>query len=97
MMGWIGEVELAAHGIALQLTAFMFMFHVGMSEAATIRASRHYGARDEAALRRGAVMAYVVSLTFGVLVVATFLAAPNPTVRPSHRPTAPQPNVKAIM
>ncbi|MBL4812377.1 MAG: MATE family efflux transporter, partial [Rhodobacteraceae bacterium] len=38
MMGWIGETELAAHGIALQLTALAFMFHVGMSQAATVQA-----------------------------------------------------------
>lgn len=76
MMGWIGEVELAAHGIALQLTAFMFMFHVGMSEAATIRASRQYGARDEPELRRGAVTAYAVGLSFGVLVVILYLTLP---------------------
>lgn len=76
MMGWIGEIELAAHGIALQLTAFMFMFHVGMSEAATIRASRHFGARNDLELRRGARVAYAVSLSFGVLVVILFLTAP---------------------
>ncbi|MCW1952129.1 MAG: MATE family efflux transporter [Octadecabacter sp.] len=76
MMGWIGEIELAAHGIALQLTAFMFMFHVGMSEAATIRASRHFGARDEAELRRSAIVAYFVSLSFGAIVVALYLAIP---------------------
>lgn len=77
MMGWIGEIELAAHGIALQLTAFMFMFHVGMSEAATIRASRQYGARDEVELRRGAKAAYAVSLSFGVIVVILYLAMPG--------------------
>lgn len=76
MMGWIGEVELAAHGIALQLTAFMFMFHIGMTEAATIRASRQFGARNEAELRRGAITAYGVSLSFGVLVVILFLTMP---------------------
>lgn len=77
MMGWIGEIELAAHGIALQLTAFMFMFHVGMSEAATIRSSRQFGSRDEVELRRGALMAYAVSFAFGVLVVALFLIVPH--------------------
>lgn len=77
MMGWIGEIELAAHGIAMQLTAFMFMFHVGMSEAATIRASRQFGARDEVELRRGAKAAYGVSLSFGVLVVVLYLLMPG--------------------
>lgn len=77
MMGWLGEIELAAHGIAMQMTAFMFMFHVGMSEAATIRASRQFGARNEVELRRGALCAYGVSLSFGVLVVLVFLAVPG--------------------
>lgn len=77
MMGWIGAVELAAHGIALQLTALMFMFHVGMAEAATIRAGRHFGARNEDELRRGAKVAYAVSLGFGVLVVIVFLTMPG--------------------
>lgn len=77
MMGWIGEIELAAHGIAMQLTAFMFMFHVGMSEAATIRASRQYGARSEPELRRGAIAAYAVSLSFGLVVIVLFLTMPG--------------------
>lgn len=77
MMGWIGAIELAAHGIALQLTAFMFMFHVGITEAATIRASRHFGALDGVELRRGAVTAYGVSLSFGLLVVIIYLAMPG--------------------
>lgn len=89
MMGWIGEVELAAHGIALQLTALMFMFHVGMSEAATIRASRQFGAKDELALRRGAVTAYAVSLSFGVLVVVCFVSFPAPLVQLFLDPTDP--------
>ncbi|MCF2904479.1 MATE family efflux transporter [Octadecabacter sp. CECT 8868] len=89
MMGWIGEVELAAHGIALQLTAFMFMFHVGMCEAATIRASRHFGARNEVDLKRGAYAAYGVSLTFGLLVVLVYLAMPGTLVSMFIDPTDP--------
>lgn len=89
MMGWIGEIELAAHGIALQLTAFMFMFHVGMSEAATIRASRHFGARDEGELRRGAITAYAVGLSFGVLVVVLYLSLPKFLVGLFIDPTDP--------
>ena len=50
MMGWIGTMELAAHGIALQLTALAFMFHVGMSQAATVRAGGAFGRGDRAEL-----------------------------------------------
>ena len=77
MMGWIGEIELAAHGIAIQLTAFMFMFHVGMSEAATIRASRFYGARNEPELRSSAKTAYAVGLTFALMTIIIYLSVPR--------------------
>ncbi|KPP84993.1 MAG: multidrug resistance protein, MATE family [Rhodobacteraceae bacterium HLUCCA08] len=80
MMGWIGEIELAAHGIALQLTALFFMFHVGMSSAATIRAGGHFGRRNEPELRRGALAAFAVSFGFGALVVVLLLAVPGPMV-----------------
>ena len=89
MMGWIGEIELAAHGIALQLTALMFMFHVGMSEAATIRASRHFGARNEGELRRGAIVGFGVALSFGVIVILTFLLVPTLLVSLFIDPTDP--------
>ncbi len=77
MMGWLGKLELAAHGIALQLAAMAFMFHVGISQAATIRAGAALGRRDERDLRRIAKTAIVVSLAFGVAVVAVFVAIPS--------------------
>ena len=40
MMGWIGTVELTAHGIALELASITFMVHLGLSQAATVRAGR---------------------------------------------------------
>ena len=44
MMGWIGAIELAAHGIAIQLASLTFMVHIGFSQAATVRAGRALGA-----------------------------------------------------
>lgn len=90
MMGWLGEVPLAAHGIALQLTALMFMVHLALSEAATIRAAGHYGRRDEGELRRGAAAAVSMSLGFGVLVVIIFLAIPGPLVAAFMDPDEPR-------
>lgn len=77
MMGWIGTMELAAHGIALQLTALTFMFHVGMSQAATVRAGGAYGRRDRAELRQVGRAAIAVALGFGILVVITFVSFPG--------------------
>lgn len=77
MMGWIGTMELAAHGIALQLTALTFMFHVGMSQAATVRAGGAYGRGNAAELRQVGRAAIAVALGFGLVVVVTFVAVPG--------------------
>jgi len=80
MMGWLGTLPLAAHGIALQITSVTFMIHMGLSNAATVRAGQAYGRRDKPALRRGAVVATVLSLGFATLTVLIFLLLPEPLI-----------------
>ncbi len=80
MMGWIGTVQLAAHGIALEVTSVTFMVHLGLSNAATVRAGHAYGARQTAALKAGARMAILLSLGFALVSVAIFLAVPRPII-----------------
>ncbi|MCE5972727.1 MATE family efflux transporter [Sinirhodobacter sp. WL0062] len=80
MMGWIGTRELAAHGIALELASLTFMVHMGLSNAATVRAGRASGARDMTRLRDGALVAQVLSLVFGLVTVVVFLAIPQQLV-----------------
>jgi len=77
MMGWIGELELAAHGIAIQLASLTFMVHIGLSQVATIRAGRALGRDDGLGLRRGGVMAFVMSGIFALVTVIIFLALPE--------------------
>ncbi len=77
MMGWIGTVELAAHGIAMEVAALAFMVHLGLSNAATVRAGRAEGAGDAQGLRDGARVAIALSFGFGVLMVTLFLTAPD--------------------
>jgi len=77
IMGWIGTLELVAHGIAIQIISLFFMAHVGLSNAATVRAGRALGRRDEAGLRRGAAVVLGVSLGFAALVVVLLLALPE--------------------
>jgi MATE family multidrug resistance protein len=77
MMGWIGTVELAAHGIALEVAALAFMVHLGLSAAATVRAGRADGAGDAVGLRNGAKAAIVLSAGFGAAMVVLFLALPE--------------------
>jgi MATE family multidrug resistance protein len=81
MMGWVGTTALAAHGIAITLASATFMFHLGLSNAATIRAGRAYGQRDERDLRDGAIAIIAISLALALLTVALFLAFPEPLVR----------------
>ena len=77
MMGWIGAVELAAHGIALQLAGLAFMVHIGFSQAATVRAGRALGRRDEALLRRGGITAIGMSAIYATVTSLIFLSFPE--------------------
>lgn len=80
MMGWVGTVELAAHGIAIEVAALAFMVHLGLSNAATVRVGHAEGRGDFAGLRDGAVAAIAMSLVFGLVVVAVFLILPGPII-----------------
>ena len=80
MMGWIGTIELAAHGIALEVTALAFMVHLGLSNAATIRVANATGRDDAQGLRDGAMVALALSLGFGVSMVVLFLTLPEQIV-----------------
>lgn len=54
MMGWLGTVELAAHGIALQLASIAFMVPLGFAQAGTVRVGLAYGRGNVADLGRAA-------------------------------------------
>ena len=46
IIGLIGKLPLAAHGIALQIASATFMIHIGLSQAVTVRAGRALGRGD---------------------------------------------------
>ncbi len=77
MMGWMGELPLAAHGIALQVASLTFMVHLGLSNAATVRAGRALGRGDAEDLRRGAQVVVAMSLGMAGLTVIAFLTLPE--------------------
>lgn len=77
MMGWIGPIPLAAHGIALQLAGLTFVIHIGLSQAATVRAGRAVGRGDLPHLRRGGVAAIAMSILVALCTSALFLTAPE--------------------
>jgi MATE family multidrug resistance protein len=80
MMGWIGTVELAAHGIAIQVAGLAFMVHLGLSNAATVRVGRHAGQRDARGLRDAAATALALSQGVGLVIIALFVLVPEPIV-----------------
>lgn len=93
MMGWIGTVELAAHGIAIEVTALTFMVHVGLSNAVTVRTGRAHGTGDYESMRVGAQVAIALSLAFALATVVLFLALPGPIIAlflDGSDPTTPQ-------
>ncbi|MDD7911879.1 MULTISPECIES: MATE family efflux transporter [Pseudovibrio] len=67
MMGWIGTLELAAHGIAVQLAGIAFMIPVGFSNAATARVGQALGRNDEDGLRRSGWVAICLAGFFAVI------------------------------
>jgi MATE family multidrug resistance protein len=78
MMGWIGTVELASHGIAMEVSALTFMVHLGLSNAATVLTGRAEGAGDVRGLRDCARVAIAMSLGFGLVMVGVLLSVPVP-------------------
>lgn len=80
MMGWLGAVPLAAHGIALNLASITFMVHLGLANVATIRGGNAYGRRDVDDMKRGARVVIVMSLAMALATVVIFIAFPEPLI-----------------
>lgn len=89
MMGWLGPNPLAAHAIALEITAMFFMVHMGLSNAATVLVGRAWGRGDMVGLRLTARVAVMLSMVFalatmsiyflfGEVMVGLFLAPGDP-------------------
>ena len=76
MMGWLGAVPLAAHGIAIQIAGLTFMIHIGFSQAATVRAGRAMGRHDAAGLRQGGLVAIGLSAVISLTTMAIFMSFP---------------------
>jgi MATE family multidrug resistance protein len=80
MMGWLGTIPLAAHGIALQLASMTFMLHLGLSNAATVRAGNAFGRRDWPHMVRGGIVALALSAFIAALTIILFVAVPEPLI-----------------
>ena len=90
MMGWVGTIQLAAHGIALQIASLTFMVHMGLSQAITVRGGRYWGVGDRDTLKVASLAAMGMSLTFAGLTIIVFLTIPSSLVGLFVDPEDPQ-------
>jgi len=77
MMGWLGTVELATHGIAIQIASIAFMIYLGLSNVATIRCGRALGRGDVAGIWRAAMAVTVLQLAVAMVMMLAFLTVPD--------------------
>lgn len=75
LMGTISTTALAAHQIALQIAAVLFMVPFGISIAATVRVGHAVGRRDAAASRRAGFAALALGVAFMVLMTGVVAMA----------------------
>ena len=71
LMGLISTTALAAHQIALQVTAILFMIPFGISMAATVRVGHAVGRNDGPGVKR----AGLVAMLLGIVIVAILTLA----------------------
>jgi MATE family multidrug resistance protein len=64
LMGLIGTTALAAHQIALQIAAILFMVPFGIGMAATVRVGHAVGRNDPAAVTRAGLVATLLGIVF---------------------------------
>jgi multidrug resistance protein, MATE family len=70
LMGYIGTSAIAAHQIALQTAAVLYMVPFGISMAATVRVGQAVGRRDAEGTRRAGFVAIILAVVFMVVMTA---------------------------
>lgn len=64
MVGWTGAIALAAHQIALNLSAVTYMTATGIAAAATIRVGNQLGKKDIVTLRKAGMTCFAMATAF---------------------------------
>jgi multidrug resistance protein, MATE family len=73
LTGLISTTALAAHQIALQVVAILFMVPLGIGMAATVRVGHAAGRKDAAGARRAGFVAILLGIGLGVVVTAAVI------------------------
>ena len=90
MMGWLGKIPLAAHGIALQIASVTFMIPLGLSQAITVRVGAAWGRKDRTELRAASLAGLALGLLAALITIAAFLLIPETLVGLFIDPDEPQ-------
>ncbi len=77
LMGRIGESELAAHAVALQIASFCFSIPLGIGQAVTVRVGRAYGAQDAEGVTRAGWTSFALGTGFMVITASLMMFAPH--------------------
>ncbi len=75
LVGRFGDVQIAAHLIALNSSALVFMFPMGFSAAITVRVGHALGAGDPRAARHAAWTGLCIALLFGFVMMGPIVLA----------------------
>ena len=89
LMGRIGETELAAHTLALNLAALAFQIPFGTAQAATIRVGFHHGAGDRVAAGRAGWVSLAIGTGFMCMTALSMVLVPTYLLRIYVDPAAP--------
>ncbi len=73
LVGRFGDVQIAAHQIALNASALVFMFPMGVSAAITVRVGHALGAGDPRAARHAAWSGIGLGLLFGLVAIVPII------------------------
>ncbi|ETI60193.1 multidrug transporter MatE [Sphingobium sp. C100] len=77
LMGLIGRDSLAAHAVAIQIAALVFMVPMGIGQAATVRVGMAYGRGDRAGVGRAGWLALIIGTGFACAAAALLILMPR--------------------
>jgi len=73
MIGWMGEIPLASHQIAINLASITFLMATGLATAATIRISNYAGKEKYREMKMAGNAAYVLVTIFMTVTAIIFI------------------------
>lgn len=77
MMGWINEISLAAHQIALSLSTIGFMVYQGIGAATTIRVSHLIGADNISKIKTIKTVSIQIMFAYCLFIILLFVGGRN--------------------